>query len=97
MHVLLTGATGYIGKRLLQNLLEEGHTITCCVRDTKRFNIPEGFDDNIHIIETDFSKPVDAISHIKPVDTAYFLIHSLKSNTDQFYDDESAVANNFKS
>ena len=97
MHVLLTGATGYIGKRLLQNLLEEGHTITCCVRNTKRFNIPEGFDDKIHIIETDFSKPVDAISHIKPVDTAYFLIHSLKSNTDQFYDDESAVANNFKS
>ena len=97
MHVLLTGATGYIGKRLLQNLLAEGHTITCCVRDSKRFNIPEGFEDRIKIIETDFSKPVESINHIAPVDASYFLIHSLKSNTDEFYDNESSVANNFKS
>lgn len=96
MHILLTGATGYIGKRLLQNLLQEGHTITCCVRSAKRFTIPKGFENKISIIETDFSKPVDPTSHIAPVDAAYFLIHSLKSDTDDFYDSESAVANNFK-
>lgn len=96
MHVLLTGATGYIGKRLLQNLLAEGHTITCCVRDSKRINFTEGFEDRIKIIETDFSKPVDSISHIATLDAAYFLIHSLKSNTDHFYDSESTIAYNFK-
>ncbi len=77
MHILLTGATGYIGKRLLQTLLVEGHTVTCCVRDEKRISFIVGFEDQIKIIETDFSKPVDSISHIAPVDAAYFLIHSL--------------------
>ena len=96
MHVLLTGATGYIGKRLLQTLLSEGHTVTCCVRNAKRINLLDGFEDRIKIIETDFSKPVDSISHIAPVDAAYFLIHSLKSNEDQFYDKESSIAHNFK-
>ena len=96
MHILLTGATGYIGKRLLQSLLEEGHTVTCCVRDSKRINFVNGFEDRIKIIETDFSKPVDSVSHIPSVDAAYFLIHSLKSNTDQFYDQESNIAYNFK-
>jgi len=96
MHVLLTGATGYIGKRLLQTLLAKGNTVTCCVRDAKRVNFVKGFEDQIKIIETDFSKPVDSISHILPVDAAYFLIHSLKSNTDQFYDQESNIAYNFK-
>jgi hypothetical protein len=33
MKILLTGATGYIGQRLLPVLLEEGHEVVCCVRD----------------------------------------------------------------
>ncbi len=37
MKILLTGATGYIGKRLLSVLLEQGHEVVCCVRDKKRF------------------------------------------------------------
>ena len=37
MKILLTGVTGYIGKRLLIQLLEEGHHIVCSVRDQKRF------------------------------------------------------------
>jgi hypothetical protein len=32
MKILLTGATGYIGKRLLPLLVEQGHEIICCVR-----------------------------------------------------------------
>ncbi|MDH5413454.1 MAG: NAD-dependent epimerase/dehydratase family protein, partial [Flavobacteriaceae bacterium] len=33
MNILLTGTTGYIGKRLIPVLLELGHTLVCCVRD----------------------------------------------------------------
>ncbi len=41
MKILLTGATGYIGKRLLPVLIEAGHHVVCCVRDLNRFNPPE--------------------------------------------------------
>ena len=47
MKILLTGATGYIGKRLLPVLVEEGHTVICCVRDINRFNPPDSLKSNI--------------------------------------------------
>ena len=39
MKILLTGATGYIGKRLLPVLLSKGHEVVCCVRDRARFDV----------------------------------------------------------
>ena len=38
MKILLTGATGYIGQRLLPVLVNQGHYVVCCVRDKQRFN-----------------------------------------------------------
>jgi nucleoside-diphosphate-sugar epimerase len=32
MKILLTGVTGYIGKRLLPVLVKKGHTVVCCVQ-----------------------------------------------------------------
>ena len=40
MKILLTGATGYIGKRLIPVLVEAGHHVVCAVRDKKRFYPP---------------------------------------------------------
>lgn len=96
MHILLTGVTGYIGKRLLQSLLAKGYFVTCCIRDSKRFSFIKGYESQISIIETDFSNPVQSIHHIKPVDAAYFLIHSLKNNTSHFQNEEIKIAQNFK-
>ena len=41
MKILLTGATGYIGKRLLPVLLASDHEVYCCVRDRARFHPPK--------------------------------------------------------
>ena len=53
MKVLLTGATGYIGKRLLPVLIERGYEVVCCVRDKDRFNPSESVRSKIQIIEVD--------------------------------------------
>lgn len=36
MHILITGATGYVGGRLVPRLLAAGHTVRCMVRDPSR-------------------------------------------------------------
>lgn len=55
MKVLLTGATGYIGKRLLPVLIEQGHEVVCCVRDKKRFPTDGIYKHtNVSVFEVDF-------------------------------------------
>jgi uncharacterized protein YbjT (DUF2867 family) len=95
MHILLTGATGYIGKRLLAVLLNQGHEVTCCVRNAKRFEQSEISHRNIRLIETDFSSDTFSLNDIKPVDAAYYLIHSLSTSTAGYIDHEKTTASNF--
>lgn len=79
MRILLTGANGYIGMRLLPVLVEAGHDVTCVVRDALRFKPSPDLLDKIHVIEYDFLEPENAIQHFnnKQFDVAYYLIHSL--------------------
>jgi uncharacterized protein YbjT (DUF2867 family) len=79
MRILLTGANGYIGMRLLPVLVEAGYEVTCVVRDKNRFIPSEDLLEKIEIIEFDFLHPEDAVQHFKTrqFDVAYYLIHSL--------------------
>jgi len=82
MRILLTGATGYIGKRLLPVLVEKGHEVICCVRDRKRFNPPESLKSKVQIIELDLLDR-DSLSNIPDdIDGAYYLVHSMSSSKD---------------
>ncbi|WP_433811615.1 NAD-dependent epimerase/dehydratase family protein [Flavobacterium johnsoniae] len=54
MKILLTGATGYIGKRLLPLLLDQGYEAVCCVRDKSTFFYPQKHAENIQLLEVDF-------------------------------------------
>ncbi|MFC1565617.1 SDR family oxidoreductase [Candidatus Neomarinimicrobiota bacterium] len=95
MKILLTGATGYIGKRLLPILIKEGHSVVCCVRDVNRFNTDKEYLDNIEIVEVDFLNENSLTNIPKEIDAAYYLIHSMSSTSDyQKY--ELECANNFK-
>lgn len=82
MRILLTGATGYIGKRLLPVLVEAGHEVVCCVRDSARFNPPESIKQKVSVIQVDFldEKTIERVP--KDIDAAYYLIHSMSSSTD---------------
>ena len=97
MHILLTGATGYIGKRLLYSLLQNGHEVTCCVRDPKRFKKIEGYENFINVIVTDFKSDFQISPNVKKIDAAYYLIHSLATSTTGYEEEEITVAKNFNS
>jgi len=96
MKILLTGATGYIGKRLLSVLVNEGHSIVCCVRDSKRLDISIFPISQVCVIEVDFLNK-DSLKNIpKDIDVAYYLIHSMSASIDDFEHLETESALNFR-
>ena len=96
MKVLLTGVTGYVGRRLLPVLIDMGHDVICCVRDKKRFIISSSLLAKVEIIEVDFLNK-DSLSKLpKNIDAAYYLIHSMAASTKRFYELESTCALNFR-
>jgi uncharacterized protein YbjT (DUF2867 family) len=95
MKILLTGASGYIGKRLLPILIENGHDVICCVRDLKRFNPPESIKSKITIVEVDLLKK-ETLSNIpREIDAAFYLVHSMSASSDYHILEENS-AKNFK-
>lgn len=97
MNILLTGANGYIGMRLLPILVEAGHEVTCVVRDRKRFQPSPDLLNKISIIEFDFLHPENAIQKFnnKKFDVAYYLIHSLGDTKTTLKEYESRSAGCF--
>ncbi len=95
MKILLTGATGYIGKRILPLLIQKGHHVFCCVRDKTRFNPPESLVESITVVEADLLQS-DSLSIIpNDIDLAYYLVHSMTSSENyRLLEKKSAI--NFK-
>ena len=56
MKILLTGANGYIGKRLLTVLIDLKHEVVCCVRDEQRFSKELKDHPLVQVIEVDLLK-----------------------------------------
>lgn len=96
MKILLTGATGYIGMRLLPVLIEQGHEVVACTRDKKRFEIMESWHDRVTVCEVDFLEEVDSDIFPKDIDAAYYLVHSMSASIGDFAEKESLSAQNFK-
>src|SRR5690606_36752031 len=95
LKILLTGANGYIGMRLLPELLENGHEVICAVRDKNRLPLNPETTGKVSVIEVDFSKEVNSKSFPKDIDAAYYLIHSMSGSTTDFDEIEARSAENF--
>jgi uncharacterized protein YbjT (DUF2867 family) len=98
MKILLTGSTGYIGRRLLPVLLEEGHQVICLVRDKRRFDYDDFSEEilqNIEVVEADLQN-AESLTHLtKAIDIAYYLVHSMGSSYENFHEAEQHSAENF--
>ncbi|MDT0675692.1 SDR family oxidoreductase [Autumnicola musiva] len=95
MRILLTGANGYIGMRLLPELLEQGHEVVCAVRNKSRFSSSKELREQVELVEIDFLKDKEAPQKIKDIDVAYYLIHSMSASTKDFDEHEMTAAQNF--
>jgi uncharacterized protein YbjT (DUF2867 family) len=96
MKILLTGSTGYIAKRLLPILLNNGNEVICCVRDRARFDSEKYRSPSLSVIEVDFLK-AETLHYIPAdIDAAYYLIHSMSTSTGDFEKMEEISAINFK-
>lgn len=95
MKILLTGANGYIGMRLLPVLLADGHEVICAVRSEERLSIDKETRAEIDVVEIDFLEEVSNGKIPKDIDVAYYLIHSMSGSTTDFDELEIKTAENF--
>lgn len=110
MKILLTGANGYIGRRLLPSLLEAGHSVTCLVRDKRRFSCdevsateasasdqesPDRGGGSVRVIEGDLLDTSSLDAFPENLDAAYYLVHSMGSGAGSFQELERRSATHF--
>ncbi|MDZ7646422.1 MAG: NAD-dependent epimerase/dehydratase family protein [Cytophagales bacterium] len=87
MKILLTGSTGYIGRRLLPVLLASGHEVICLVRDQRRFDWEDFSKEDlarISVVQGDLSNSQSLDLVPVDFDVAYYLVHSMTSSTKDF-------------
>ena len=90
--ILLTGATGYIGRRLLRVLEAEGHRVRCLARRPEYLR--ERVAEATEVARGDLLDHDSLVAAMGGIDTAYYLVHSLGSAGD-FADEERQCAQNF--
>lgn len=95
MKILLTGANGYIGKRLLPLLVDAGYHVVCSVRDKDRFTYPPAIASEVSVVEVDLLKEETLHEIPDDIDAAYYLIHSMSASQD-FVDMERQSAEAFR-
>ena len=81
MNILLTGATGYIGRRLKERLLEDENVrLRLFVRNAKK--VRDKFRDRVELFEGNTLDKESLQEALKGMDIAYYLIHSMGAKTD---------------
>lgn len=88
--VLLTGASGYVGGRLLPLLVAQGHSVRCF---TRRATSAANFDSNVEVAVGNALDEQSLLKALDGIEAAYYLIHSMGDNEDFEQTDRLAAGN----
>ncbi len=91
--VLVSGATGYVGGRLVPRLIESGYRVRVLVRDPARLQ-GRPWRSQVEASQGDVLKPDSLEVAMQGVDAAYYLVHSMSGHQD-FHERDLVAARNF--
>lgn len=92
--ILVTGATGYIGGRLIPRLLAEGESLRTLVRDSFHAQ-DKPWVNEVELVEGNVLEPDTLAPVLEGIETAYYLIHSMSASEKGFEDRDRQAAENF--
>ncbi len=90
--ILLTGATGYVGRHLLRALEGKGHKVRCLARRPESLQGRAG--EGVEVVRGDVLDADTLAPAVRGVETAYYLVHSM-GGTGGFEEDDRRAARNF--
>ncbi len=92
--IFVTGSTGFIGKRLVYQLLEQGHEVYALSR-IKGLGLKIQNQPRLHSVYGDFNDPQNRDLFPADIDVAYYLVHSMGSVVQNLVEEEEKVARHF--
>src|SRR5947209_1556499 len=92
-NIMVTGATGYIGGRLVTPLVKAGYSVRLLSRDPERLS-GRPWLDAVEVVEGDVLDRQTLDAAMKGVQVAYYLVHSLASGS-AFREKDVEAAHNF--
>ncbi len=87
--ILVTGAGGFIGRRLVKKLIEKGYSVRCLVR--KFTDLPKEAEQ----MQGDLIQPDSLTAALGGISTAYYLVHSMGAGKGDFAEQDRVAAKNF--
>ncbi|MGA7381939.1 MAG: SDR family oxidoreductase [Terriglobales bacterium] len=93
MRILVSGATGYVGSRLIPRLVAAGHEVSCMVRDAWR--VDPRVAESTRVVVADALQPESVAAAMQGIEVAYYLIHSMSASGGDFQERDQLAAHNF--
>ncbi len=94
--IFVTGATGYVGGRLVPALLDHGYRVRCLVRDARKIDEREWRNDpRVEVVQGDLDDPQQLAAQTSGCSAAYYLVHSMVSAGEKYATRDAELAQNF--